>query len=280
MRKSFITAATLMMIFLMTGCFSLIPIEKESMESIEGDIECEFRVGYNAQFIKEAAETDVTVDKDRFVELFNEKSQYNPVRLKYHLDECDLKINAEDQPEEFERIDSSEINIKVIYDGTSRNVSLFEYNSKLYFFVLCMGGASKPDEEGYYYMELSDKMSSYWSPLLTQVREDAEADHLKKYGSFTVNTAYSHDRRYYTVINDTGSDILIKIMNTKGDKKVAATFSPCRKSDFQGICWEKDTYNLWVQSADIGTVCYSFRDGEWVEDPGAVRPEYIVSKYD
>ncbi len=280
MRKTIIAILTLLMICQMTGCLSLISTKKDPMEKIKGDIECEFRVGNNAQFKKEVAETDVVIDKDRFVELFNEEAQYDPNHVKYHLDECDLKINAKEQPEEFRKIDDTEVNIKVMYDGTSRSVSVFEYGSKLYFFVLCMGGASKPEEEGYYYMELPKDMASYWLPIIDQVRQDAEEGHLKKYGSFTMEESLSYDRKYIANIKDGGGNILITVMKTSGDKKYAGSFSPCRKSDFQGICWEKDSYNIWVQSGDVGTVCYSLKDGEWVEDPEAVRPEYIVSKYD
>lgn len=47
-----------------------------------------------------------------------------------------------------------------------------------------------------------------------------------------------------------------------------------------GICWENDTYNIWTQSADIGIYCYKYENGQWERDESAIRPKYIISKYD
>ena len=66
------------------------------------------------------------------------------------------------------------------------------------------------------------------------------------WGSFTPDKAYSHDGTLYAV---------------------------------QGTR-ESGTHNLWIQSGDTGTVCYTYKDGGWEPDPSAVRPEDIVSKYD
>ena len=57
-------------------------------------------------------------------------------------------------------------------------------------------------------------------------------------------------------------------------------FYPTRAWDFWGICWENDTYNIWIQSADIGIYCYKYEDDQWQKDASAERLEYIVSKYD
>ena len=53
-----------------------------------------------------------------------------------------------------------------------------------------------------------------------------------------------------------------------------------RAWDFWGICWEKDSYNIWTQSADVGIYCYRYEDGTWVRDEQAERPEYIVSRWE
>ena len=65
-----------------------------------------------------------------------------------------------------------------------------------------------------------------------------------------------------------------------GSGELIDDFSPARASDFWGICWEKDSYNIWTQSADIGTSCYSYQDGKWERSDQAVLPDYIVSRYD
>ena len=248
------------------------------MDRIKGDIECEFRVGKDAKTHRDAIDTDVVFDKDKFVDLFNEQSQYSPVTLKSHTGDCDLRVNAQEEPDKWEEIYDSEINIKVLYDRQSRNVSVYEYNSKLYFFVLSMGGKSEPEEQGSYFMKLSGDMSEYWSPILEEVREDAAEYKLKEYGSFTAERAYSYDKEYFTQIIDSGDNVMIMI-NDK-DHYPVCSFTPCRRSDFWGVCWENDNYNLWIQSGDIGVVCYSLHNGKWVLNSDAVRPDYIVSKYD
>lgn len=262
---------------MMTGCF-LKTGRSGAKNVFDGDIECEFRVGKDAKVMRDAIDTDVVFDKNEFTELLDEAAQYNPTSLKYHTDKCDLKINAQDQPEEWEEIFYSEINIKAVSGRQSKNVSVYELDSKLYFFVLSMGGNSKPEEEGYYFMELSGDMSKYWYPILKEVREDAVQDHWEKYGSFTIERAYSYDRAYFTQMIDSGANVMI-IINDK-HHNVVCSFTPCRKSDFWGVCWENDNYNLWIQSGDIGTVCYSMEGGKWVLNEDAVRPDYIVSKYD
>lgn len=276
-RKIFTLVSVLLMLCLMSGCFFKRK-ERNAMDRIEGDIKCEFRVGKDADTIKDAVETDIVFDKDRFTDLFNEKSQYVPSSLKYKTGECSLKISASDQPEEWEKIHASEINIKALFGRQSRNVSVYEYDSRLYFFVLGIGGKSKPEEQGDYYMELSPEMTEYWKPILKDVREDAEQDHLKKYGSFTVDTSYSYDKEYSAEITEVGEALKIHIKDK--DHNEICTLKPCRVSDFWGVCWDKDSYDLWIQSADIGVVCYSPENGKWVLNSGAVRPDHIISKYD
>lgn len=261
----------------MTGCV-IKPKNRKAMDRIKGDIECEFRVGKDAKTYKDAIDTDIVFDKDKFVDLFNEQSQYSTTSLKHNTDECDLKVNAQEEPEKWEEIFNSEINIRVKYDRQSKSVSVYEYNSKLYFFVLSMGGKSKPEEQGSYFMKLSKDMTEYWKPVLKDVRKDAEKDRLEKYGSFTVNIAYSYDNAYSTMISEAGDSVLIMIRGKDIDS--VCSIKPCRKSDFWGVCWEKDNYNLWIQSGDIGVVCYSKEGDKWVLNKDAVRPDYIVSKYD
>ena len=174
MRKRLLVfCSVIMTVSLMTGCFVRLP--RETLSTIDGDIKCEFRVGQNARFIGPAVETDAVFDKEEFIKLFNEESQYDPIHLQYHLDECDLKINTDKQPEEWDKIFNSEINIKAVYGEDSRSVDVYWYDSKLYFFVLSMGERSKPEEIGEYYIELSDEMTEYWKPIIDRVAEEAEA---------------------------------------------------------------------------------------------------------
>jgi len=164
--KKLLSAALILIlsVCLMTGCFVVLP--KETLKEINGDIKCEFRTGENAKYSDKVIDTDVVFDKDEFVKLYNESNSYDPNHLKYHLDKCDLKINAGEQPDEWKEIFGSEFNIKAVYGDGSRWVSIYRYDSKLYFFVLCMGGKSEPEEIGYYYMELSAEADSYWRPII------------------------------------------------------------------------------------------------------------------
>ena len=110
-------------------------------------------------------------------------------------------------------------------------------------------------------------------------REVREED----WGSFTPDKTYSYDNTFYAVQSvEKGKDvrwIIVDVYKTETDEKVYS-FSPARAWDFWGICWESDTYNIWIQSADIGVLCYEFKDNEWVLNENAVRPKDIISKYD
>lgn len=267
---------------LLAGCSFRLPSSELRIDNIEGDIECEFRIGNNAQFSKNKVMTDTVFDKEEFIELFNLRESYNPNYLKYHLDECSLKIDSREKPGEFEKIDRSEINIKILYDGMEKDkyssVSVFEYNSKLYFFVLCMGSRSKDDEIGYYYMELPEDMQEYWRPILEKVREDDKKSKEKDYGSFTIERTYTYDKKYYAECTVQSSGMILIEITTRNNIRVSS-FKPCRASDFWGICWEYDNYNLWIQSSDIGCICYSFNGEEWERNKDAVMPDYIIRRH-
>jgi len=279
------TAGFILMIFalcLLTGCtFNLPSSGKFAIDRIDGDIECEFRLGKGAQFSKTKVFTDAVFDKEEFIELFNLRESYTSAYVRLHLDKCSLKIVASEQPEEIEKMESSEINFKVVYDGVDErkdSVSVREYNSRLYFFVLCMGSKSKPEEIGYYYIELPEDMQEYWLPIIEKVRIDDKEYKEREYGSFTIERTYSFDKKYYAECVINNASVRIDVFERATNRKIF-DFTPCRKSDFWGICWEYDNYNLWIQSSDIGTVCYSFNGEEWEKNNDAVRPGYIVTRH-
>ena len=104
----------------------------------------------------------------------------------------------------------------------------------------------------------------------------------ENWGSFTAEKTYSYDQKYYAIQNTKETDgisfINVMIYNNKDEP--VYSFAPARSSDFWGICWEKDTYNIWIQSADIGVVCYVCNNEIWSKNDEAARPDYIISKYD
>ena len=56
-----------------------------------------------------------------------------------------------------------------VFDWGQRNVSLYRYDGKLYFYVLSMGERSEPEEEGEYFVELPAEMSEYWTEIVEAV---------------------------------------------------------------------------------------------------------------
>ena len=103
----------------------------------------------------------------------------------------------------------------------------------------------------------------------------------KNWGSFTAEKTYSYDQKYYAVQSAKESDGIsfIDVVIYNEQNEPVYTFTPARASDFWGICWEKDTYNIWIQSADIGVICYAYDHETWTENRTAVCPDYIISKY-
>ena len=99
-----------------------------------------------------------------------------------------------------------------------------------------------------------------------------------KLGSFTLSATSSFDGKYIADISTNEYMVAIQIVDS--EKNDIFYFEPVRKRDFWGVCWENDTYNLWIQSGDVGVICYQFDDGVWIYNPDATRPEYILSKYD
>lgn len=83
------------------------------------------------------------------------------------------------------------------------------------------------------------------------------------WGSFTADKTYSYDEKYYAsqsvVEGKEARMVKVAVCRTNTDE-VVAEFEPARASDFWGVCWEKDTYNIWVQSGDIGTLCYVYQN--------------------
>lgn len=103
----------------------------------------------------------------------------------------------------------------------------------------------------------------------------------KNMGSFTFDRTSSYDNKYYAVSSKKEGDdsITVSIYESKNDTPVFS-FETVRASDFWGICWESSSYNIWIQSGDIGVVCYSYENNQWKLNENAKRPDDIISKYD
>lgn len=107
----------------------------------------------------------------------------------------------------------------------------------------------------------------------------ASSESSEDWGSFTSEKSYSYDKKLYALQRSDEAWVIIDIYTAESDE-LLYSFAPARALDFLGVCWEKDTYNLWVQSGDVGTLRYSFDDFSCSLDENAMRPDYIRSKYD
>ena len=156
------------------GCGINVVQDDYSLERIEGEISCEYRIGEDAKWMEDSVPSDVTFDKDHFLALFQEYAAYDPLTGSKDPMQCDLKIRIGDQPEAWQEIRESEFNVRAVFDGGQRNVSLYRYDGKLYFYVLSMGERSEPEEEGEYFVELPAEMREYWAEIIEAVEGEIQ----------------------------------------------------------------------------------------------------------
>ncbi|MBR0463004.1 MAG: hypothetical protein IJJ23_01280 [Clostridia bacterium] len=89
--------------------------------------------------------------------------------------------------------------------------------------------------------------------------------------SFSSGVTRSHDNKFYAVQTLTKPEnakvnyVQVTVYDSETDEAVDS-FLTERATDFWGICWEADTYNIWVQSGDIGTYCMIWDNGVWRRD--------------
>lgn len=89
---------------------------------------CEYRKGKNAKYEMELIDVDFKFDKQMFIDLYNEKAQYDPVYLRNHIEECDLKLNS--NSEKLNKMNDAQISIRAAYKDTYKEVIVYEYNDK------------------------------------------------------------------------------------------------------------------------------------------------------
>lgn len=83
----------------------------------------------------------------------------------------------------------------------------------------------------------------------------------------------SYDGKYSVSLTTEDKDVSIAV--SSGSDEVFV-FSAGSESEFRGVCWDKDSYDLWLQYQDGVLVCYSMNDGECELNSGAQKPDYIV----
>lgn len=165
MKKIIKMLMSIILVFSSTGCFTI--LKKEKLNDLEDGYVCEYRYGKSARYSTELVDIDFEFDKQMFLDLYNEKAQYDPVYLRNHIEKCDLKL--ESGSEEISRMLNTEISIRAAYKDTYKEVTVYEYNDDLYFFVLNMGGRTEKDKKGWYFMRVSDDLQEYWKQLTNQI---------------------------------------------------------------------------------------------------------------
>lgn len=155
----------IVLVFSLVGCGP--NLTKEKIGDLDAGYVCEYRYGENARYSTELVDIDFEFDKQMFIDLYNEKAQYNPVHLRNHIDKCDLKLARGSK--EVDKMLDTEISIRAAYEDTYIEVVVYEYNDDLYFFVLNMGGRTEKDKEGWYFMKVSDNLQVYWKQLTSQI---------------------------------------------------------------------------------------------------------------
>lgn len=156
---------SIILVFSLVGCGPI--LSKEKIDDLEDGYVCEYRYGRNAKYSTELVDIDFEFDKQMFIELYNEKAEYNPVYLRRHIEKCDLKLESES--EEIDKMLDTAISIRAAYKDTYKEVVVYKYNDDLYFFVLNMGGRTEKDKEGWYFMRVSDNLQEYWKQLTSQI---------------------------------------------------------------------------------------------------------------
>ena len=109
----------------------------------------------------------------------------------------------------------------------------------------------------------------------------------RDYGSFSPDRTTSYDGAYYALqtlekldVANNFSCIRVTVYDAETDA-VVDSFLTERAWDFWGICWEPASYNIWIQSADVGTYCMRYDDGAWVRDDdySYQMPEEMIDRY-
>ena len=127
-------------------------------------------------------------------------------------------------------------------------VNRIECEALTYYFV------SEYAYEGYMLYQSGDLDSDYY--ILPKLYDSDSYD-----GKYTVSLT-SEDKECIVTVS-TGDDDVFE-------------FSAGSESEFRGVCWDKDSYDLWLQYQDGVLVCYSMTDEEWKQDNEAEKPDYIV----
>lgn len=130
-----------------------------------------------------------------------------------------------------------------------------------------VGSSTGADEESFIFPEGFEELRSTLDGIVEK----------RLYGSFTLDKTYSYDGKYYAIVSSGyGSQGEVNITVRSSDDVKIDSFTDSR--GYYGICWENDSYNIWVQSSS-GATCYSMKNNEWTRNDDASLPDYITGRY-
>ena len=144
--------------------------------------------------------------------------------------------------------------------------------------MFCLGGAYADTRDSW-------AIQSYAPRWALRSYVPTEEELFEDFGSFTYLSTDSYDGRYRAELNierregDLATTVYVYITDTQSGKTTAVIRTD-RAYDFWGICWDKSSYDIYVQSSDIGIYTLICTGGTWQKDLETGIPDYIVSRVD
>ena len=256
MRKVVIAfLATMLFCFLLCGCNG--PAGFQNVENI---------VSIDYSYNSYTSSNYYTFDLDRKVFCFSHSSTQENL-LEYDLNQSEIEA------------------IRNAFVPVEKWVSDYQYKS--------LGGSIKNDNWQYYDIVINyadgtscvlkgtssgEKMPKGFEELNSTLDGIVNS---REYGSFTRDKTYSYDGKYYAVFNESFGSFEIDVYSSDGYVNAImpqSYYDDFYEGDFWGVCWENDSYNLWIQTKDGGTMCFSKNGDEWTLNEDAVRPDYIICR--
>lgn len=96
--------------------------------------------------------------------------------------------------------------------------------------------------------------------------------------SFTAEMTSSYDKEYFAVqgLEESDGEYYVYANIFTSDGSLCDSFVAGKLDGFYGLCWEKDSYNIWAQTSDGSAVCFKYDGTSWQYDKDAKLPNYIT----
>ena len=131
---------------------------------------------------------------------------------------------------------------------------------------------------------LAEEHPQCWVEDINDDYIPTEEEIFSEYGSFTYLNCCSFDGRFIALQSvekresDQSEYVYVYIADAESSE-VRYVFRAERAFDFWGICWDRDSYDLWLQSADVGIYVMRYADGSWTRNFEAQQPDWLVTRW-